>query len=498
MNTEEKNNQQQNPNSTQTDTTAQSNEDTTEKAKNPPPKNEGVLSALRAKRSTAAIAISCAILFLVLYITVNISVFADIFSAVLSVLSPIILGGALAYLLNPLLKVYEYKVFKKLKNKNILRTLSMIMTYVTALLIVVAFVFLLVPQLIKSITELVSNFDTYLASTIDSINNLISNLAGERKNFIDKEALITAVTKVLVGSGDLFEAIANYVMTYGMGLVVGLKNVLIAIFISIYVLISKERLKAQTHKFTSACFSDKTNNRFFKYLYLCDKTFSNFFMGMVVDSLIVGIITLIFLLIFGMPYPLLIATIVCITNIIPIFGPFIGAIPSFFIILIAEPSKAILFLVLILVIQQIDGNIIAPKILGNSTGLSSLGVITAIIIMGEYFGVVGMVVGVPVFAVIVTIVKEFLETRLEAKALPTDTAEYYDRDSLVNPYEHHDTIVSRLFKNISLAAQKLIAFLKKLIARLNSKKKKTENAQDQSNTQAPPDKEDTSNQNTDK
>lgn len=435
----------------------------------------------RAKQNMNVVWLICAILFISLYAMVNISSITGIFSGVLSVLTPIILGAAIAYLLNPILKIFEKCVFKKLKNKRTIRVLSLLMTYVVAILALVAFAFLLIPQLINSIKTLVANFDYYMATTADRINRFLSWVMDKNAvdTVIDKETILGFFNNLLSDSGTLFETVAGYVVSYGMGLVVGIKNVFLGIFISIYILSSKERLKAQAKKFTAAVFSNRANSRFKKYVSISHKTFSGFFIGMIIDAFVVGFITLIVLLIFRVPSALLVATIVACTNVIPIFGPFIGAIPSFFIIFIEDPFKAVLFLILILIIQQIDGNVIAPKILGNSTGISSLGVIISIIIMGEYFGIIGMILGVPIASVIIGMVKEFLETKLKSKQLPTDTAEYYASDSLVDPNEQHESLLVHLAKHISPSLHSLAERLhlnrtnKKNIKQKNKKSKNT-------------------------
>lgn len=426
----------------------------------------------RPKKSAASVGIICAVIFLILYAVVNISVFSTIFSKLLSVLAPIILGGALAYMLNPILKFFEYRVFKKIKNKTALRSLSLLMTYIVALLILVAFFWLLIPQLIDSIMRLANNFDGYIASTADTINAFIVKLLDRQDlaNTVDDEAILSAITALLFKSGDLLTGIMGYVVEYGAGLVVGIKNIVLAIFISIYVLSAKERLKAQMLKLTTALFTHRGKRRFYRYVRLCNHTFGGFFIGKIIDSLIIGVITLVVLLIFRMPYSLLVSTIICITNIIPVFGPIIGAIPSFFIIFIVSPSKALLFLVLILLIQQLDGNVIGPKILGNTTGISSLGVIVSIIIMGEFFGVIGMIIGVPLFAVIVALGKELIEHRLRKKSLATDTAAYYAADSLVDPNEVHEPVAARIFNNMGQSFVKL--------GRIFRKKKKEPKSED--------------------
>lgn len=401
----------------------------------------------RVKQNSQAAILACIIIFVVLYAIVNISVFSGLFTAILKVFTPIILGAALAYMLNPLLKLFETKALKRIRNKKLLRGLSLLLTFLVAFLIVAAFILLLIPQLAQSIQDFASNFDSYIQRTASWINEFMVNLTSNPKysNMIDSAKILDFIQN-LIGDSD---EVADSVSKIGLGIFNTLKNILLMIFIAIYILLSKERLKAQTHKFTTAMFTKKGGERFYKYLTLCHENFTGFFVGKMIDSLIIGVLTLILLLIFRIPYAPLVATIVGITNIIPVFGPFIGAIPSFLIIFIADPVKALIFLILILIIQQIDGNIIGPKILGNTTGLSSLGVIISIIIMSAYFGVVGMIVGVPIFAVLVAIIKEFLDHKLEEKGLPSDTADYYERNSLVNPREEHDSLFIKIWENLS-------------------------------------------------
>ena len=183
--------------------------------------------------------------------------------------------------------------------------------------------------------------------------------------------------------------------------------------------------------------------------------FGGYFTGVLIDAIFVGVITFIALIIFGVPYASLVAVIVAITNVIPIFGPFLGAIPSAFIIFISEPSKAIVFIILILVIQQIDGNIIAPRILGNSTGMSSLAVIVAITIMGSIFGFMGMLIGVPVFAVIIALIKELVEERLAMKELPVETSHYYPKNSFIDINDERVSLFEKSKKAFSSLIKKV-------------------------------------------
>lgn len=390
--------------------------------------------------------ISCAIIFIVLYLIVNLSAVTGLFEAILSVIAPILIGGAIAYLLNPLLKLFEFKILKKIKNNSLKKGVSILLTYVVALLLITGFLLLLIPQLIESVLDLSAKFDLYVEDTTKIVNDIIGKFSPDTR--VNKENIINALTSFFLSSGTVFDFVMDYAKDFVLGLYVGLKNAILGIFISVYILAAKERLHAQIRRITEALFKDKTRTLLLRYVRIANRTFGNFFIGKIVNSSIIGIITYIALLIFGVPYPLLIATIVGITDIIPVFGPFIGAIPSAIIIFIANPYKALVFVLIILVIQQLDGNILAPRILGNSTGISSLGVIVAIVVMGDCFGVIGMIVGVPIFAVITILANEFIESKLKSKGRPIKTDDYYPAYSLVDPHEQHEKVGERIFRSL--------------------------------------------------
>ncbi len=436
----------------------------------------------------------CFVAFILLYTIVNISSLSATFSKVLAVLAPVILGAGFAYLLNPILRFFEFKALRWIKNKKLLRGLSLLLTYTVALGALAAAVFLVAPQLIESISTLLDkdNLDGYINNTVNFINGLINRYFSTHTSVaISREQLIGFVSRFFTESGDIFQWIGSKALEYAGGLFVGVKNFIFALFISLYILISKERLAAQANKISTALLKPRQKKRFYRYVELCDKTFGGFLIGKILDSLIIGLITLVSLFvidtfIFEMPFYPLVSAIVCVTNIIPVFGPFIGAIPSFFIIFIVDPSKAFVFLVLILIIQQLDGNVIGPKILGSSTGMGSLGVMVSIIIMGDLFGVVGMILGVPIFAVALAIVNELSEDRLRKKNLPVNTAEYYSENSLVDPYAPTETfshwlfsvagsIFGKLFKPIFKKRKK--ADLEENSENQNTEKDDTENEQ---------------------
>jgi len=203
-----------------------------------------------------------------------------------------------------------------------------------------------------------------------------------------------------------------------------LLNLIIGVIVCVYFLNGKDKFKAQIKKVITALFRRDTANEIFEFGNYAHHAFGGFITGKIIDSIIIGVICFISMSIFRLPYPLLISVIVGVTNIIPFFGPFIGAVPSALIILMVSPIQALYFLILVIILQQLDGNIIGPAILGNSTGLSSFWVLFSIVIFGGLFGPVGMIIGVPVFAVIYYYAGKWIRKRLRNKGLEDRTEEY--------------------------------------------------------------------------
>ncbi len=385
-----------------------------------------------------------------------------VFKYILSILSPLIIGLVIAYLCDPILEFFEYRVFKWRHNGSLKRGLSLFCTIIVAFGIVAIVAVMMVPQLYLSITELFKNSETYINSLlswlqagldkatanlpmdivdfsdIDKLMVLIEDMFGSAENALSE---LIAELQEIASEGNLWEKVWAMLL----GLFNSVKNLFIGLFIAFYILASKEKRVAQFRKFRKAMFNEKTDSKVEDFIALTDKTFGGFIFGKILDSLVIGILTFVMMSIFEIsPYNMLISTFIGLTNVIPVFGPFIGAIPSFFVVLISNPSKAILFLVLVLIIQQLDGNIIGPKILGDNTGVSSLCVIIAIAICSAMWGVVGMIVGVPIFAVVIEMIKRMLEKKLTAKGEPTDTMAYYPADAVGNAekdvYYEHSTL----------------------------------------------------------
>ena len=226
------------------------------------------------------------------------------------------------------------------------------------------------------------------------------------------------------------------------GVANGLLNIVLGVFFAIYTLSSKEKLIAQFKKSIRAFTSENNYNSILEFGNFTNKTFGAYLLGKVLDSLVVGVVIFIVFVIFKIPYAPLLSVLIAITNVIPVIGPFIGAIPGVLIIFIVDPSKVLWFIIINVVIQQIDGNIIVPKILGETTGLSSLWVLFSITIMGGIWGLFGMFISVPIFAIIYMLIKLFVEKRLRSKEHPIATSDYYPENEIREFIEHDDNMHS--------------------------------------------------------
>ncbi len=343
---------------------------------------------------------------------------------IIKLLMPFIYGFAMAYLLAIPLKFLEDKVLKFMDKKNqykAKRFISITITYISAAILISIVFSILVPELSRSIYTLLENIPEYIKALEEYINNIVIalNLNGDMvedivKDFNSISKYITSIAGTAVL--DLFQFSAN-ITQY-------ILNIFIATIISIYLLAGKEKFFAQIKKFLYAMLPEKPVKYVIELTRSSHKTFIGFLGGKLLDSLIIGVICFVGMKIFKMPYPLLVSFIIGITNIVPVFGPFIGAVPSVIIIFITSPIKALWFILFILVLQQFDGNILGPKILGNSTGLTAFWVMFAILLGNGLFGVVGMILGVPTFAVIYSIIVSVINNALKEKGLPVEAKEY--------------------------------------------------------------------------
>lgn len=576
-----------------------------------------------------------ALLYLLIQAGYSIEDFSSVGDTILSVFTPIIVGGLIAYLLNPILRFFEKKILKKIPRPRLRRALSVLLTYLLALIIIIGLFAAIIPSIVTSVQEFGSNIDNYvtalqatLSAGFDDLNQYIDEHPSIRElletmgiyNWIGQiieedtgipplspdappsnalppssdadsssdetsaepdnitEAETEEVTDTLTDSetdasaaGDpdtdtnnpseteassdaetlpetdsdmsnaeitdqtlgtdeavsepadtiteseslsqkhelSFDAFMNFLMAklseiaasfsesvtdfansligLGFSFVNFLKNMILGIFISIYLLLGKERVGAQCKRFVAAVFPKKSSEEILRIAKRSDRTVGRFILGTMIDAVIVALVTLILLTIFDIKYAFLIAIIIGFTNMIPFFGPFIGAIPSALLLLIDditmivnhpdEPVRfsCITFILLILIIQQIDGNIINPRVIGNSTGLSSLGVILSVTVMSGFFGFFGMLLGVPVAAIFIGLGKEIIEKLLAKKKLPVALADYYSAHSAIPPETPEEELEihehTAFYRGLVSVHEKLRHFFRKILYRNHGESK---------------------------
>ena len=371
----------------------------------------------------------------------NISVFGQAVNKLVAILAPFIWGLVICYLLSPLMRVLEERVFlplgKRLYRKSkkggaakFARVLSILFCEIVLLLVLAAVVYLIIPQVLSSVQMLIQNSGTYADNVSAWLNGLLKNYpeldsyAGELLGNFNTNVGSWLQNKVLPQLGNLITSVSSGVYGFARSIY----NLIIGIIVSVYLLSDKEGHIAAFKRLTYAVFSVETADQLRQGLIFVDKTFMGFLSGKILDSVIIGIICYIVCSILQMPYTLLISVIIGVTNIIPFFGPLIGAVPSALIILMVDPTKCLIFIVFIIILQQIDGNIIGPRILGNSTGITGFWVIFSIILGSGLFGFWGMLLGVPVFVVIYTVINNLIVKKLKKSDLPWKLSDYKEMD----------------------------------------------------------------------
>jgi len=370
------------------------------------------------------------------YIIFHAASFNTRIQTAINIAMPIIDGMILAYLLTPVVNGLETRMliplFRKgnielnAKNKKKMRAVSIVLTLIIVFFVIYAFFAMVIPQLLKSIQSIIFQFPVY-------VNNLETFITKLLANNPDIDEFATGMLDKY--SAQISDWLNNSVIPQMNGIIKSLSlsvlsflksiwNLIIGFIISIYILGSKEIFCGQAKKMVYAFFDRKTANSIINDFRFTHKTFSGFISGKILDSLIIGLICFPCITLMDMPYAVLISVIIGVTNVIPFFGPYLGAIPSAFLILLINPVKCLYFIIFILILQQFDGNFLGPKILGESTGLSGFWVIFSITIFGGLFGIFGMIIGVPIFAVFYAFVRKYTNSSLQKKGLPIKTDKY--------------------------------------------------------------------------
>ena len=354
------------------------------------------------------------------------STLKTLFSTVVGIFEPIIWGGVCAFIMNPIMtsveKFLSKFIFRKKPRPKLTRAIGVLFATLVFILVIAAIILSVIPEIISNIPGIYDGIRYDLLPGLEKwANKLLEDYPSVQEIVNEQLSDLGSTLQKLLAN--LVPRLQNF-LTSLFDFANSVKNFVFGIIVAIYFLLSKESLQTQAKKLIVAHFSEPTYRKIFDFTSNTNSALLNFIYGKVIDSVIIGILCCIGMMILRMPYIMIISIIIGITNIIPIFGPFIGAIPGTILVLIAEPKKAVWFIIFIIALQQLDGNIIGPKILGDRIGLSPFWMLFSIIIFGSMFGIVGMIVGVPLFAVAYDMITKNVNKRLKAKNMPTDD-DYY-------------------------------------------------------------------------
>ena len=356
------------------------------------------------------------------------------FGTIFGILTPVLYGFAFAFILNPVVKrlhkLFMKTVFKKTKKvhraEKISRAISIVISILLLFVVITVFSLMLFPQLVTNIMGFYNNFESYYNNFMGWLDGILKQDSKSAEFILQaleksKEMLQNWMSTDLVPQ---LQNIATNLLSGLWNVFMVLKDVIIGLIIAIYFLFSKEKFCAQCKKAAYAILPRRRADGLIRNTRETSTVFGSFITGQLIDALIVGILCFIGMSILQLPYPPMISVIVAITNVIPFFGPFVGAIPSAVLILLVSPIKCIYFVIFILALQQFDGNWLGPKILGNTTGLSSFWVLFSILLFGGLYGFVGMIIAVPLFAVIYSVITSYINHRLTKRTMTLDTKEY--------------------------------------------------------------------------
>lgn len=384
-----------------------------------------------------------AVCLLLVALFLKFSVVAGWASDFFRVTAPVTWGVVIAYICNPIMKFFERNIKKitdrKKPHPKLTRSISVALSITLLIAIIVALIWVVVNQIVESITEILSSIPDYiyriesfvvkfLGDYPEAVAYIESQLNTIQPKLMDYADGLLAKLSDLSLIGDLSTKVKDGALVV-YDTVKNLANFIIGFIVAIYLLMSKETFIAQARKITYALFPKNVSKNILLVSSKANRTLSGFISGKLLDSFIIGVICFIAMTIMQMDFVTLISVIIGVTNIIPFFGPFIGAVPSALLLLMAAPKQVIPFIIFIIVLQQFDGNILGPKILGDSTGLTPFWVMFAIFVGGGLFGFAGMLLGVPVFAVLYALFSEFIADMLRKKKLSHRTKDYNDLDA---------------------------------------------------------------------
>ncbi|ELC8456882.1 AI-2E family transporter [Clostridium perfringens] len=357
-------------------------------------------------------------IILLIFFFINIKDIINFLYKFLGILKPFIWGIAIAFILNIPVKLIEKNLGNSKFFKGMKRSFSITLTFLFFILAITLFILFVIPQLLSSISTLMNSIPEYLSQfekflEVNAINNsqsqvMMQNIINELLNMWKE---ILKVTSQIVGTS------LGYLLDFTLGITYGVINFFLALILAIYMLASKEILISQLKLIIYAFVSKNKADRIIELGKMCNEMFSKFILGQCTEALVIGVLCFIGMIILKMPYALLISVVIGVTALIPVFGAFLGTIPSAFIILIIDPIKALWFIIFIIVLQQLEGNLIYPRVVGSSIGLSALWVMFAMIVGGSLFGIIGMLIGIPIFGVVFKILKRVANRKINEKGI---------------------------------------------------------------------------------
>ncbi|EHK2336041.1 AI-2E family transporter [Clostridium perfringens] len=355
---------------------------------------------------------------LLIFFFINIKDIMNFLYKFLGILKPFIWGIAIAFILNIPVKLIEKNLGNSKFFKGMKRSFSITLTFLFFILAITLFILFVIPQLLSSISTLMNSIPEYLSQfekflEVNAINNsqsqvMMQNIINELLNMWKE---ILKVTSQIVGTS------LGYLLDFTLGITYGVINFFLALILAIYMLASKEILISQLKLIIYSFVSKNKADRIIELGKMCNEMFSKFILGQCTEALVIGVLCFIGMIILKMPYALLISVVIGVTALIPVFGAFLGTIPSAFIILIIDPIKALWFIIFIIVLQQLEGNLIYPRVVGSSIGLSALWVMFAMIVGGSLFGIIGMLIGIPIFGVVFKILKRVANRKINEKGI---------------------------------------------------------------------------------
>lgn len=355
---------------------------------------------------------------IIIFAFIYIKTIGSFLTYLINIFMPFIIGIFIAFILNVLLNFVENKLFKKLNNKNyktwskLKRPVSVIITFIIIITIIVFILGLLIPQLQNTVSLFTKNFDTYKEQTIEILNNFGINSESINNYSTSINNLKNEITSYINNNRNEIMQITIGVASSFLG---SITSIIIGIVFAIYILLKKEDLSRQFKKILKAYLPEKYERRIEEIANLSNITFGNFISGQCLEALVIGLLCFIGMLILQIPYPSTISVLVGFTALIPIFGAFIGTFIGAFLIFMVEPFKALIFIIFIIILQQLEGNIIYPKVVGKSVGLPSIWVMVAVTIGASIYGVLGMILSVPLCSILYSIIKTDVNLKIEEK-----------------------------------------------------------------------------------